>query len=551
MAFNIFKHDRIRATEILQDTINFVVDKFKQSKKVFTVSSVYGQILYVLENLSNFIFYYIEDSTTEFSIREASRASSIYSIASLAGYNPSRSIAASGQICLKRKQTIDVDIAGDIISIPNYLKIMCKNTNKDYILDLGMDDMRIDTTSTEPIYINILQGKMETQQLASGTGRPYASYSMPFKKNFFVDNKMVKVYVNDELQPAYDNLLKIPQGEPGCMIRTGINSGVDIFFGNGFFGKMPPLGADVRVEYLVTDGFSGNMHVENAEDINWEFTETGFDNAGVEVELNDVFDISTSIVPNFGSNAEPGKLTRMLLSKANDRLMIDADYELLFRRMQAFSIIRVGRDKDNDRIFNVMLVPDIKRYITGNINYFNIDTNRFILSSLQKNEILKYIKRMGTETISTDINFVDPVMKKYVINVSLVIFSGYDENVIKNTIVSRISNYFINCSRQDRIPRSDLVKIIEEVDGVDSVNVIFVSKENEDYHMSVGSNPNTLKGLDEINDIIIDKHDLVVIRGGWRDRNGNYYAENYQTDQTLGAINIYIKDINSNVQQKN
>ena len=541
MKLNIFKHNRIQTSQLLRDTIDFLVDKFNQSKKVFSVSSAYGQILFVLEQLSNLIFYYIEDSVTELSIREATRDTSVYSISDAAGYRPARSIASSGQILLRQKPTIDEDIVGNVVIIPNYLKIKCINNEVSYILELTQDDIRVDLTNNNPIYVNILQGYIDSQILSSGTGSPYASYSLNFPKNYHIDNNFVQVYVNDVPQPLYENLLKIPSGGAGCMVRTGIASGLDIFFGNGKYGNYPDLGAEIRVEYLVTDGFNGNIKTDNIDDILWEFSDSAFDASGNEVNLNEVFDISTIISPDFGSNSEPIALTRLMLSKSTDRLMVESDYELLLKRMQSFSIVRVGRDMKNDRIFNMFLIPDVTKLISGKLDYFSIPLDKFILSELRKNELLRYIEKIGVKTISTDVRIIDPIISKYILNISLIVFKNYDQNVIKMDIISKISDYFLTISRHDRIPRSDLIRIIEDVDGVDSVNVRIVSENNEKSKILNPENPDI--SIDDMNDIIINNNELAVIRGGWSDRYGNYYDTTYRNDQALGAVNIVIKKL--------
>jgi hypothetical protein len=542
MNLHIFKYNRIQVSELLKDTIDFLVDKFNQSKKVFSVSSVYGQILFVLENLTNLMFYYIEDSTTEQSIREATRDSSVYGIASEAGYMPSRSISAIGQISITPKTSITQDVVGNIVNIPNYLKIKCINNDIQYMIELAQDEIRYNITNNNVFNINILQGYIDTQ-IITGYGTPYASYPVNFPKNYHIDNRWIKVHVNDVIQPIYDSILKIPKGEPGCMIRTGITSGIDVFFGNGNFGSYPQLGSEIRVEFLVTDGYGGNINTDNVNDIIFEFSESGFDAVGNEVNLNEIFDIATIVSPSFGANAEPIELTRLMLSKSNSILLVESDYELLLKRMQSFSIIRIFRDKDNDRVFNIFLIPDATKLVSPNIDYFNIPLTKFTLSDDKKSQILKYIEKMGTKTISTDIKIIDPVIRKYVLNISLVIFSDVDEDIIKRDIVDEISTYFLTISRQDRIPRSDLIKLIENVNGVDSVNIRIVSEQNEISKISNPNNPDV--GLDELNDIIINNKELVVIRGGWSDRYGNVYDTTYNDMQKLGAINIRITKINN------
>ena len=549
---DIFKYDRIRVKELLGDTLEFVTKRFSQSKKIFSVASVYGQILYVLENLTHFMFYYIEDSTTEMSIREATRESSIYGRAAEAGYMPSRSVAATGQIALTKKTNLTSDVSDSIILIPNYLTIQCKNTGISYIINMSQDYIKInlgaqltknnsaDTLFDGKYCFNILQGNIDTQTLSAGTGKPYASYVLNYPKNYHIDNNFVKVFVNGVLQPNYTSILKIPAGEPGCMIRTGVDSGLDIFFGNGTYGSYPEYGAEITVEYLITDGYRGCIKNAEPSDIIWDFVESGFTESGEEIDLNEVFDINTLMIPDYGHNAEDIDLTRMMLSKSLDRLVIESDYELLLKRMQTFSMVRVLRETNNNRKFRLFLVPDVKKLLTKGMNYFIIPEEQFKLTQEKKNKLLQYIEKMGIKTISNDITISDPIISKYVINITIIKNKGdYEDDAIKNDIIDAISNYFISVERTDRIPKSDLIKIIEGIDGVDSVHIKIISQKNE---FSKLRNPNSNEiGLDEFNDIIIDKDELVIIRGGWSDRYGNYYNIGVPVDGSLGAVNINFK----------
>ena len=542
MQLNIFSQNRIKVTELIRDSVDFLVDRFNQSKKVFSVSSVYGQILFVVENLSQLILYYIEDSSTELSIREATRDSSVIGIAGMAGYKPVRSIAASGQIAIQPKVSITEDISGNVIIIPNYLQIKCLNNNINYIMELTQDEFRIDITNNNKIYLNVLQGRIETQ-LLTGYGTPYASYSVNFPKNYHIDNNWIKVYVNDEYQPIYNNLLKVPAGAPGCMVITSI-TGIDIFFGNGKYANYPQQGAIIRIECLITDGYNGNVKADSIDDVYWEFVDTAFDEIGNEINLNEVFDSSTIIKPSFGSNPEAIALTRMMLSKTNDRLMVESDYELLLRRMQNFSIIRVYRDDTDDRMLNLFLVPDISKLTSDSVDYFSIPESSFTLTQQNKNDLLVYIEKMGTKTIATDIKIVDPVISKYVLYIDLVTYSDVDEALIKRDIISEISKYFINISRKKRIPRSDLIKKIEEINGVDSVNIKIVSEKYENYVKNGLKSIKQYNGIDpKMNDIYIEKDEVAVIRGGWSDRNGTIYDTTYSNTGKYSAVNINIIDI--------
>ena len=143
---------------------------------------------------------------------------------------------------------------------------------------------------------------------------------------------------------------------------------------------------------------------------------------------------------------------------------------------------------------------------------------------------------------------------------------GFDKDEIHAEIRENLSTYFISVNRRDRIPRSDLIAIIENVDGVDSVNVFFISEENEKairdgfYEIPVfGTDPVTDQrvlietkkitlepgedpqlGLDSFGDVVIGPEELAIIRGGWDDRNGTYYEET-PNKNAISSLNIFFK----------
>ena len=56
---------------------------------------------------------------------------------------------------------------------------------------------------------------------------------------------------------------------------------------------------------------------------------------------------------------------------------------------------------------------------------------------------------------------------------------------------------------------------------MDSVSLYFVGEANELAKLQSPNSPNI--GFDEFGDIVIGKDEIVVISGGWEDRNGIYY----------------------------
>jgi hypothetical protein len=213
--------------------------------------------------------------------------------------------------------------------------------------------------------------------------------------------------------------------------------------------------------------------------------------------------------------------------------------------MQMFSTIKVFLDQDangnilDSRMINLFLVPDVTQLFNDGIDYFNLPLKNFKLTDFQKSELLKYIEKSGTKMISSDLKIVDPKITRYILNVSIIAFDDVPKEIIKSDIADAIGDYFIKLRRHDRVPKSDLIAAIESLKGVDSVSVNILG-ELDEINKSADPSTQLLVGLDEFNDIVIGLDEFPVIRGGWKDSQGNSYAEGL-SDNSLGALNIQIK----------
>ena len=137
----ILKKLSIYIEDILDQTVNYLSSRFNQSKSVFTSASPFGQLLLVVENLTQLIFYYIEDALTELNILEATRLTSVYSLATLSGHSPSRAISSIGEISLETLPDA-VDAPTDTVIITNLTRLSCTSNGLSYILDLPQDEIK-------------------------------------------------------------------------------------------------------------------------------------------------------------------------------------------------------------------------------------------------------------------------------------------------------------------------------------------------------------------------------------------------------------------------
>lgn len=539
--FKILKTLNIAIDIILSDTIQYLTSQFNQSRTVFTAASPFGQLLLVVENLTQLVFYYIEDSITELNINEATRLTSVYSLASLAGHNPSRAMSAVGEISLSTTSAA-VDAPTDVVIIPNMTKLSCLNNSLTYILDLPQDDVKFALNGADNgIKFQIRQGIIETQTVVS-RGLPMESFSIGNPQNFYIDNFYLSVYVNGEKWKKYESFMDMPRNAKGYVAKTGITSGLDIYFGNTNFGKIPPSGATIQVEYLITEGANGNLRTSDPKSLSFQFADTGFSLLGEEVDLNKYTTLVCTNSPYFGANPEDSRVTRLVAPHTSKSfaLVNEKHYEILLRKLNLFSMIRVFIDPIDSRMLDLFLVLDARKAFKNSLDYFGASLDKFIMNDYQKNKLLQYIEKSGSKLISTEIMILDPVVSRYVINVAIIVFDDVATEIIKRDIYYALGNFFVENTRRGRIPRSDLIKLIEEINGVDTVQVTLISEKNE---LAKLANPNAADvGTDSFNDILIEDNELAIIRGGFSDRYGNQYVEGL-SEQALGAVNINIREI--------
>lgn len=538
----IFNKVRIQASELYEQAYDYVSQKFEQSGKVFSIASAYGQIIFVLSQLTDMILFFIEDSINEMNMETASRVQSIQGLARLTGHDATRAIASTGELSFSIS-TVPV-IQGDQVIVPNFTRIQCNNNAKIYTLNLIEDQVRLRIGERKTVSAQVIQGEIFSQNF-TGDGGPLQSYTVTSRGSVLIDNFFIKVYINSELWTKYDSLYDMSYETKGYLIKTGISGGIDLYFGNTYFGKVPPSGSEIRVEYLQTTGEGGN--IREGESITFKWLDSGYSLTGEEVDLNDCLSTDMTKLITFGSNPEPTSLTRLIAPKTSRSYVFanPNNYIIFLQKFNYFSVVDAyttfdDQYLDDDNIIYLFLIPDITKRLQNTENYFSVPLTYFSLTDQEEQKVLDTIEDSGSKIVTTVVKIVEPVIKKYVINISLVIFEGYSQDVIRASIVSNLSDYFLSLRRRDLIPSSDLVRIIESVEGVDSVNVSFLSEDNEISKKADPSAP--IIGLDDMGDIVIGNNELTVIRGGWSDRNSIFYNDGIYDDKP-GTVNIVVKRI--------
>ena len=577
---------RISTQQIITDTRTYLTRIYGQANQLFSLSSPYGQILTVLSEITNLIFFYIEDATVEQNILTAQHPESIYGLARLAGHDAFRGSSATGELKIRLNTSAFNEIDGDALIIPANSIIKAAKNGLEYILKTNSDQFVIQKSNPNYIYIPVVQGKIESQTL-TGTGEKLQSFNIITKKN--TDHYSIKLSVNSEPWSKYDSLYDMQVGTKGYLVKTGITGGLDIYFGNESFGMIPPLGSSITVEYVISDCSKGNLI--GSKDLNFKFETPGFDSLGNSCDLNKLLEASFTISPSMGAEPESTELTRLLapLQSHSFVLATPENYESFLSKYGMFSYLDAYNTTndgyiDDDNVIYLFMLPDTKSKLSKNNDYFNLNQEEFFFSEDENNAILRTLENSGRQMVTTEVKVVEPKIQYFRMDVKVRYFEGFNKVNLFGEIRTKISQYLINITRRDRLPKSDIIAILEGIEGIDSVNVKFVSEKEETarrlgYYTSdtvtvtpstttledIGNGkqkyvffkrnvkttqvnfepnaplPENVINLDSFGDIILEKEEVALFRGGWKDQNG----VNIEDDAKMGemaALSVYFDE---------
>ena len=544
----------------------YLKEEYKKANLLFTNASPYGQILTVLENLHQLSTLYLKKAQNNFDLSQdlTNNPIAIRNAAILAGHIPTRAISATGTIKLKLKGGFiaEEEIAGERITISNRSTIKNKTNNLQYSIILGSDSKTYKVTNSTEVILSIIQGRWERRTF-TGTGSPMQSFSLDLRALRQVENFNYEVFVNSQMWETKKHLYDMMPDEKAVVFKTGFNGGVDIIFGNGGFGAIPPIGSFIDVDYLATDGAQGSIFSRVPND--WVFVDDIFDGNGEPINVENIFDIVYETDLNFGADAESIEFTRSLLpiSTNNFVLALPEQFAYEIKKLGVFSHVNAY---EQDEIVYVVATPNIKLFKDKNVNYFTIDIEAFRLDDLEKNKILSYLKSNGNIVLTSKLTISSPRLSYYICNVFVIVYEDSVEETVNSQIYDVISDYFLDLTRMNRIPKSDLlVQLKSKISEIHSVDISFISRDTEDYHRQnttlqqnrtnpytlsqnrlevvpqPGYEPNKVIGLDAIlGDIIFHASEIPLIHGGWRDRNDIYFSDDID-GSGLKSVNVIYK----------
>ena len=415
----------------MEQAVVFLHNKYNQVANVFTAASPFGQLLTVIANMAELIFTYISHTAEELNIKTAQNIETIYGLAQMTGHNAYRGGSAYGTMGIKLNTSTNL-IEGNYVVINNFTKFTIAETGCSYFINLPTDYIRLKVADNAFVNVNYIQGTAESQTFTSD-GTPLQSFNPIVKK--MTDNDNVAVTVNGKEWTRVESLYDMPADDDyenaECFIvKSSVNVGLTVFFGNGEFGKIPPAGSLIEITYITTDGAAGNA---SSTSLTYNFTDTGVDENGNEINLNDVLNIETIMPPMLGSDYEDPEFTKLVAPKTSKSFVLATpeNYVSYLSKYNQYSFIYAYNTKDDanvydDNVVYLKIIPNIKKKLSNSQDIFELPTKEFLLSDNEKQSIINALDNSGRMLVNAEVEIIDPTIKKYVINIIIRYFENID-----------------------------------------------------------------------------------------------------------------------------
>jgi hypothetical protein len=204
----------------------------------------------------------------------------------------------------------------------------------------------------------------------------------------------------------------------------------------------------------MTNGRLGN--IDELDFSTFSFIDNGYDILGNEINLNSIFSIKVNNTPQFGADPEDVELTRNLISLAsrNKFLHDEKSIKYYFKKMNLYSYVDERNEYvDGNGQFIVTLIPDVLQKTGLEVDSFNINLGKFLLSDNHITRLLNFTEKSGEKSLSVSIDIENAIIKRYVLYLIVYVFRNKDNYIVNDITTKREIKSIINAYTIKNLPR--------------------------------------------------------------------------------------------------
>lgn len=199
----------------------------------------------------NLGLYYTERRANESYILTARLRSSVVNLVALLNYQPRRKTSSTGNLVFSIESVLD-----KIVYIPKYTECQTSDgtkflTNESVAIEKGQTSISASSIQGELIQKEITaNGSIEQEYLLNDTG---------VENSADTDNPTLRVIVDGTEWSLVSSFLESVNTSTDFRIINEPEGTVSILFGNNVNGLAPVLGSTIVIQYVKTDGSTGNV----------------------------------------------------------------------------------------------------------------------------------------------------------------------------------------------------------------------------------------------------------------------------------------------------
>ena len=126
---------------------NYLVQFFSDTKYLYSRTNIYGQLLNVVQDIAQILFFYHNDAVTEQNVLTAQKEISVRHFAEVSGTQVTRVKASTGVVRLELRPTFFSKF-GTPVYIRKYAQLSNNETSVLYLVDIKEDQKILDATSS-------------------------------------------------------------------------------------------------------------------------------------------------------------------------------------------------------------------------------------------------------------------------------------------------------------------------------------------------------------------------------------------------------------------
>ena len=310
--------------------------------------------------------------------------------------------------------------------------------------------------------IALIQGQSLTDRfVAPADEMRTPGYTVQLTRTPVIDDS-ITVTVNGEQWTEVDaSVFRNPEDKV-FTVQTFTSGRTAVTFGDGKFGALVPADASITVDYRVGGGVSGNVGLGAINTSLIGITEDTSSPVSIAVANT----TSTGVGGQDSESLEEARVMIPYYSRTGDRCVTVADYQTLAQRFTSSTYGSVAYARATVRNENALLEGNlviVYAWTTGT------NGGLVALPAQLKLALKEYLQERAVGTDYVEI--FDGTNRPVPISLRFRTFSGFSVTDTRNLVVDTINDYVTELRPGNPVVYSDLLRAIDEVYGVDSVNV--------------------------------------------------------------------------------